>query len=66
MRAGLERYVSRRALRQLTGLAQGKYFGVWLTGTLMKAFAHNFIAARNHATDHRIRLGGVGATFGEQ
>ena len=58
-----------RRLHSFAGLAGGLLervdLGVGLAGADMPAFTADAFALGDHATDHRIGLGGVGAAFGQ-
>ncbi len=59
--AGLERDVGGGAARAFAGGADRVGFGVRLTGTFVPAFAHDFVVARQHGADARIRIRAVQA-----
>jgi len=61
VRARFERDISRCATRLFAGRSQGEAFGMRFASALMETFANDAIALRDHATDHRIGFGGVGA-----
>jgi hypothetical protein len=65
MRTGLQRHVGACTTRTFARGAQREHFRVRLAGTLVPAFADDFIAMCNHAADARIGLRGEQATFGK-
>ncbi len=65
MRTGFERDVDGRTLGPLARRLQRQDFRMRLAGPGMEALADHFIALRDHAADHGIGPGGIGAAFGE-
>jgi hypothetical protein len=65
MTTRLERHEHSCAARALAGILERKHFRVRLAGTLVPAFADDFIAMCNHAADARIGLRGEQAAYGQ-
>ena len=63
MGARLERDVSRRATRELSGFAQRVHFRVRFSGTGMPTFTDDTAIAHEHATDPWVRHGRVKAAL---
>ena len=57
--------VIERAFRTLARRLQRKDFRMCFAYALVEAFPHDFFTMGNHATHHRVGLGGVGTAFGQ-
>ena len=65
MAAGLERHVGRGAARTLARRANRDGLGVRFAGAFVPAFADDFLVARQHRADARIRMRAVQAALRE-